>query len=186
MDRLALPTQYAWLKDEPAPRMLLWALSYHGLKEVVGKGSNPEIMLMWRRLRQAGHGKVYGEFYTDDDIAWCGLFMADAALAAAKPVPRKFLGALEWAEWGNPVVGEPKLGDVLVFSRKGGGHVALYVGEDSECYHILGGNQGNSVSIVRRDKGTLVAARNLYTVGQPPNCRRVFLTATGGKSTNEA
>lgn len=180
-----LPTNYTYLNDEPAPRMLLWALSYFGLKEVVGKGSNPEILAMWRRLRDAGHGKVYGEFYTDDDIAWCGLFIADAALAAAKPIPKKFLSALEWANWGNPV-DEPKLGDVLVFSRKGGGHVALYVGEDDECYHILGGNQGNSVSVVRREKSTLVAARNLYTTAQPKNCRRIFLTATGAKSTNEA
>ena len=180
-----LPPNYTWLKDEPAPRMLLWALSHFGLKEVVGRGSNPEIMAMWRRLKDAGHGKIYGEFYTDDDIAWCGLFMADAALAAAKPVPQKFLSALAWADWGNPV-DTPKLGDVLVFSRKGGGHVALYVGEDDECYHILGGNQGNSVSVVRRDKGSLVAARNLYTVAQPANCRRVFLSPTGEKSVNEA
>ena len=35
------------------------------------------------------------------------------------------------------------LGDILTFKRNGGGHVGLYVGEDKDCYHVLGGNQGN-------------------------------------------
>jgi cell wall-associated NlpC family hydrolase len=35
------------------------------------------------------------------------------------------------------------LGDVLVFRRGGGGHVALYVGEDEEAFHVLGGNQAD-------------------------------------------
>ena len=27
--------------------------------------------------------------------------------------------------------------------RQGGGHVALYIGEDNECYHCAGGNQSD-------------------------------------------
>jgi hypothetical protein len=42
-----------------------------------------------------------------------------------------------------------------VFTRSGGGHVGLYVGEDATHYHVLGGNQANLVSIMRLAKGRL-------------------------------
>ncbi len=61
-------------------------------------------------------------------------------------VVEKPLWALSWSNWGNPV-SEPMLGDILTFKRTGGGHVGIYVGEDLTHYHVLGGNQGNSVSV---------------------------------------
>lgn len=44
------------------------------------------------------------------------------------------------------------LGDALTFKRNGGGHVGIYVGEDSTCYHVLGDNQSNMVCITRIEK----------------------------------
>jgi hypothetical protein len=38
---------------------------------------------------------------------------------------------------------------VLVFERPGGGHVGYYFGEDATAYHVLGGNQGDAVTIAR-------------------------------------
>lgn len=138
-----LPKQYAFLVKEPAPRMLIEALKWYGTKEVEGNMDNP-VILAWAAelgVRQ----------YTKDSIAWCGLLIALIAKRANKLLPNAPLWARDWLNWGNPVY-TPKLGDVLIFSRKNGGHVGLYVGEDVTHYHVLGGNQGDAVSIVRIDK----------------------------------
>jgi hypothetical protein len=50
-------------------------------------------------------------------------------------------------------------GAVLVFEREGGGHVGFYVGEDGTSYHVIGGNQGDAVSVARIAKTRLVASR---------------------------
>lgn len=166
---------YNWLKKEPAPRMLLEALKLYGVTEKDGSGNNPEI-LSWAKetgLKQ----------YTQDEIPWCGLFMAVIAKRAGKSLPKSPLWARDWAKWGNPC--EPELGCVLVFERGSGGHVGLYVGEDLECYHVLGGNQGDKVCVTRIKKGRLLASRNLYVIGKPNNVRRIFLSPTGAISTNE-
>lgn len=74
-------------------------------------------------------------------MPWCGLFMAVCAKRAGHPFGQKALSAKEWANWGQHAV-TPMLGDILIFTRKGGGHVGLYAGEDDEAYHVLGGNPG--------------------------------------------
>ena len=87
--------------------------------------------------------------------------------------------------------GEPMLGDVLVFHRKVGkelrGHTGLYVGEDPRAFHVFGGNQSNRVCVTRVARGRLVAARrNRWKIGQPPNVRRIQLSAFGALSVGEA
>ena len=104
---------------------------------------------------------------------------------AGKPLPDKPLWARNWLNWGTAVQ-IPELGDVLVFSRESGGHVGLYVGEDAGTYHVLGGNQGDAVSIRRLAKNRLLGTRRFYRVGPPANVRRVRLCVSGALSTNEA
>jgi cell wall-associated NlpC family hydrolase len=78
------------------------------------------------------------------------------------------------------------LGDVLVFTRKGGGHVGIYVGQDKSCYHVLGGNQGDRVSIVRIEKTRCIGVRRTkWKISQPKNVRIIFLPDSGNTSTNE-
>jgi hypothetical protein len=52
---------------------------------------------------------------------------------------------------------------VLVFWRvskaSGLGHVGFYNGEDQNAYHVLGGNQSDSVSIARVGKDRFLEAR---------------------------
>lgn len=73
----------------------------------------------------------------------------------------------------------------MTFTRPGGGHVGLYVGEDASHYHILGGNQSNSVRISRIEKKRLSDIR-WPTSGEPPKGGRVTLTAAGvAATTNE-
>jgi cell wall-associated NlpC family hydrolase len=80
----------------------------------------------------------------------------------------------------------PMLGDTLVFKRPGGGHVGIYVGEDSQCYHVMGGNQSNAYGFTRIAKGRLVAARRPKYINQPENVRVIHLAATGAISKDEA
>jgi uncharacterized protein (TIGR02594 family) len=172
-----LPLKYAWLKTEPAPRMLLEGLKLYGTKEVVGKQHNPVILGWARELKLQN-------VYTVDEIPWCGLVHAFIAKQAGKPVVKDPLWALNWSKWGDPSP-DPMLGDTLTFKRPGGGHVGLYIGEDKTTYHVLGGNQQNAYNITRIEKTRLYAARRLYAIGIPENVRKVFLSASGIVSVNE-
>jgi hypothetical protein len=79
------------------------------------------------------------------------------------------------------------LGDILTFKRNGGGHVGFYVGEDKECFHVLGGNQGNQMCVSRIAKARLhKARRTAWKVAQPKSVRKIQLSSSGVISTNEA
>ena len=73
---------------------------------------------------------------------------------------------------------------MLVFTRPGGGHVGFYVGEDAAAYHILGGNQGDAVTIVRIVKSRYIARR--WPEGRPVIGKPVPIAATGRLSTDAA
>jgi len=178
---MQLPKQYAWLRDEPGPRLLVEGLKTYGTAETPGPGNNPSIM-SW--AKSIGLAKTYKA----DAVAWCGLWMAYTALQAgwdAAPAGNA-LWARNWLRWGNPA-SVPMLGDVLVFSRGAGGHVGVYVGEDRDCFHVLGGNQSDRVSIKRIARSRQLGARRCpWRINQPANVRRVVMAATGPVSTNEA
>ena len=124
--------------------------------------------------------------YTEDEIPWGGLFIAHCCHAAGLDVVERPLWALNWAKYGNKV-DEPMLGDILTFKRNGGGHVGIYVGEDATYYHVLGGNQNNSVSVSRIAKSRLhQARRTAWKVAQPASVRKVHLEAKGTITTNVA
>lgn len=169
---------YEWLKSEIAPKILVEAVKHIGVKEIVGSAHNPEI-LRWAEV-------IGVSWYTNDEIPWCGLYIAYCAKMAGVQVVAAPLRALSWAEYGTAVT-EPMLGDILTFKRDGGGHVGIYVGEDDTYYHVLGGNQSNSVSVSRIAKTRLFKARRTkWKVAQPTNVRKVFLEAKGTITTNEA
>lgn len=170
---------YDFLKSETSPKLLVEAVKLLGTKEVVGKVHNP-VILGW--AKEVGLSKVY----TADEIPWCGLAIAYACHQAGVEVVDKPLWALSWANYGTKV-SEPMLGDILTFKRDGGGHVGIYVGEDKDCYHVLGGNQGNAMSVTRIVKSRLYQARRTkWKVAQPANVRKVILDAKGTISQNEA
>jgi len=175
---MKLPKAYEWLQQEPAPRHLLKAIELYGTTESVGNINNPVIM-GW--AKELGLEKVY----TADSIPWCGLFAAIVVYRAGRPVVDQPLWALNWNKFGVRVT-EPMLGDILTFTRNGGGHVGLYVGEDSTAYHVLGGNQGDKVSVVRIAKSRLSQARRPQYNSQPTNIRKITLASNGALSTNEA
>jgi len=175
---MKLPKAYEWLSQEGAPRHLLKAIELFGTKEVVGSRHNP-VIIGWAKEVNLGN------IYKSDEIPWCGLFMAVVIKRADRQPVTDPLGALNWNRFGAPVE-KPMLGDILTFTRKGGGHVGIYVGEDTSAYHVLGGNQGNQVSIVRIAKSRLSQARRPIYNAQPINIRKIILASNGRMSENEA
>jgi len=170
---------YAFLKKETAPRILIEAYKLIGTKEIVGKDHNPKILQCAKDL---GLQKVY----TNDEIPWCGLFMAHVCRVAGIDGVVNPLWARNWNNFGVPTK-VAMLGDVLVFARESGGHVGIYVGEDAKAYHVLGGNQSNSVSVTRINKSRCIGIRRTkWKNSQPESVRQIMLSATGVISTNEA
>jgi uncharacterized protein (TIGR02594 family) len=187
--------RYAWLNAEPGPRMLLEALKLYGTLETPGTADNP-VILAWAdeigTRKRTAYAAWAANWYADDSVPWCGLFMAVCAVRANvdnrfdRRPPNKYLSAAQWAHFGDPVGKDrAELGDVLVFVRPGGGHVALYVGEDAEAYHCLGGNQGDAVSITRIAKTRCTHVRRVPYLAKPANVRKVHMGASGPLSANE-
>lgn len=175
-ERSPIPQKYKWLEKEGSPKLIVEALKCFGIKEITGKENNP-LLIQWAH-------EIGIKNYNSDEIPWCGLFVAYIVKMTGRSVVINPLWARNWAKWGV----ESKvamLGDILVFSRNSGGHVGLYVGEDKSAYHVLGGNQGDSVSIVRILKSRCIAIRRPEYKNQPLNVRRIFITGNGSISVNE-
>lgn len=162
------------------PRWLSVANSRIGIKEIRGPFHNSIIMEWIAKLTP----KRLGMRILDDETPWCGVFLASVMLDSGIEPPAVAARALSWATWGKAIP-FPILGAVVVFRRLGGGHVGLYVGEDESAFHILGGNQSNSVNISRIEKSRCVAVRWPDTELVYGN--RVLLSKSGKPvSTNEA
>lgn len=179
-----LPRAYDWIRNVgPVPRHLDVALGLLGVQEMAGAGDSPTIMA-WRDAVKATGANVAG--YTADSVPWCGLGMAYIMLMADRPIVTDPLWALNWAKFGEDG-GQPELGDVLTFKRPSGGHVALYIAEDKAGFmHILGCNQGDSVSIMRIDKARMHSCRQPAYRVKPASVKPYVVAAGGTISRNEA
>lgn len=174
-----IPARYKWLEQlDPLPKMVTQALMLYGITEIPGANSN-QIILDW--AKEVNLQSVY----RDDDTPWCGLFMAVVVKRSGREPIRNPLWARGWVNWGVPV-GTPKLGDIVVFSRKAGGHVGIYIGEDAFAYHILGGNQANMVNITRIVKARAIAFRRPKYNSEPSTVKKYYLSPEGEVSQNEA
>lgn len=91
---------------------------------------------------------------------WCAAFV-NAVLGATGQEGTGRLNARSFLNYGTPTQ-SPTQGDIVVFSRGNSswqGHVGFYVGEDETHIRVLGGNQGNKVSIARYPKSRLLGYR---------------------------
>ena len=134
------------------------ALSAIGTKEILGKENNHTI-LGW--FEQLGFNWI-----KDDETAWCSLFMNWVAWVAGVPRSGK-LNARSWLDVGKSIK-VPVMGDVVVFWRESPqswkGHVGVFIKEDGDCIHVLGGNQDNEVKIKRYPKSRVLGYRRLVQV----------------------
>jgi uncharacterized protein (TIGR02594 family) len=168
------------LRDIATP-WLIEAQRAIGITEDTSAASNPLIIGWAQRLRID---------YGNDDIPWCGLFVAHCIGLSLpeEPLPATPLLARSWNRFGVDCA-VPQPGAVMTFWRGKpdgwNGHVGFYVGEDAAAYHILGGNQGNQVNVRRFPRGRFLAARWPRTA-LPPDFGPRRVAANGQFSTGEA
>lgn len=125
-----------------------------GTKEVAGKASNPDI-LDWARQLDI--------WYPNDEIPWCGLFVAHCVGASLpdEPLPANPLGARNWGTFGDACgVIDGAIASFWRGSKSGWlGHVGIVTGQTKSTIEIIGGNQSNMVSIIQMPKDRLLATR---------------------------
>ncbi|MDD9740898.1 TIGR02594 family protein [Marinovum sp. SP66] len=160
-----------------------------GTREVAGKGNNPVIMKWAIDLDQ---------WYTGDDVPWCGLFAAHCMAAGAPDEPQDFnrLGARNWLEYGrdaldgaDPERADLPLGGVAVFwrthkTKSWNGHVAPAItGANKTHLRVIGGNQSDNVTEAWFPRSRLLGVR--FPHGFDASKPAPF-AATGNLSTSEA
>lgn len=175
-----MPARYHWLLHTKTPLIIQEALNLYGTYELKGADHNPAILQWAKDL-----GSKVGIDYTEDEIPWCGLYVGICVKRAGFEPVNICVRAKEWLGFGVSVEA-PALGDVLVFDRRGGGHVGFYVGEDDTAYHVLGGNQSNQVNIRRINKDRFIGARRLKYSIKPQSVKAIYLSSDGEVSENEA
>lgn len=132
------------------------AQRFVGIKEIPGAGDNPQI-LSFLRLDDAWPGH--------DEVPWCSGFANYIAWLLRLP-RSKSLAARSWLDIGVAIdLDQATPGyDVVILSRGAppAGHVGLFAGRDGATVRVLGGNQGNTVSIASFPVERVLGVRRLY------------------------
>jgi len=142
------PIQQPWLA-------MAWSLL--GTAETVGDDDNPEI-LSWANALQLHQ-------YKHDSIPWCGLFVAHCLQSTGYAISPLPLSARSWIGYGEPCPPQPPngyYGSIVVLSRGLNpyqGHVGFRVGGVGDLVQVLGGNQGDAVSLRSYPASRLLATR---------------------------
>jgi uncharacterized protein (TIGR02594 family) len=126
-----------------------------GLAEVPGPGSHPRIQ---RAIELAAR------WLDDDDsqTAWCGCLRGLWGLETGTGVPHSHYRAAAWTRWGKAVtLTAAGRGETVILTRPGGHHVGLFdsLSADGLSVMVLGGNQGNKVSVAPYKRSMVVGVR---------------------------
>ncbi len=123
-----------------------------GQREIDGANDNPRILKFYREV---GHPDV-----AHDEVAWCAAFVG-ACLERGGIASTRSLMARSYLGWGRALAkGQP--GAIAVFSRgddPAAGHVAFYLDADAARVFVLGGNQGDAVSVTAIGRDRLLGLR---------------------------
>lgn len=160
------------------PPWLTRARRYVGLREIVGRQNNPTIIRWWVAIHAP---------FSNDETPWCAGFVG-GVLEEINIKSSRSAAARSYLKWGAPVAKEsPPLGAIVVFERGPvNGHVGFLVGTDKAGnLMILGGNQGNAVSIKPFPKSRVLGCR--WPAGVSVVYAKLpILTSDGKLSSNEA
>ena len=134
------------------------------IEEVEGIISNPLILAMLR---------LDNDWVTDDATPWCSAFVSFVAWILDLPRSRS-LSARSWLLIGEPVALEDAAPgfDVVILKRgkgpqpgaevlKAPGHVGFLAGWEGLDVLVLGGNQGNAVTVQRWPRSSVIGIRRL-------------------------
>lgn len=150
----AVPTPLSFARDELAL----------DVREVPGPRSNPRITMY--------HATTTGGA-APDETAWCSSFVNYCVEQAGfRGTDSKWARSWHEANWGRVVTDSPREGDVVVWRRTGhgqdGGHVGFYIDGDDDTILVLGGNQGNRISMARYPRnGTMHFTYRLLSIRRP-------------------
>lgn len=136
-----------------------------GVQEVAGTMDNPQIVAMLR---------LDAAWPESEEVPWCSAFTNYICWLARLP-RSKSLAARSWLGVGAAVpLAEAQIGDIVVLSRgsnPANGHVGFYAGMQSDSptpgaapvpsVRLLGGNQGNAVSIQAFPVARVIGVRRL-------------------------
>jgi uncharacterized protein (TIGR02594 family) len=119
-------------------------------KEVPGADSNPRI--------ETYHATTTLGSKTDS-VPWCSSFV-NFCIEQSGLTGTKSALARSWVSWGKEVPSfTPGCIVVLERGKPPNGHGGFYVGMDGKHVQLLGGNQGNAVSIASFDSARVIAKR---------------------------
>jgi len=134
------------------PPWLEIAESQLGVAEIPGLTHNDAILTYHKSTKLKA---------TEDEVPWCSSYV-NWVLKKAGIQGTDSAAARSWLDWGVPL-SEPKIGAVTVLSRGKNpalGHVGFFMGfTESGKVSLLGGNQGDSVSIQEFPKTKVISYR---------------------------
>ncbi len=145
------------------------AQRFIGLDEVPGQDHNPAILAMLQLDMTWPEG---------DEVPWCSAFVNYCCWLLRLP-RSKSLMARSWLAVGQPIdLADARPGfDIVIISRGDNpppatvldapGHVGFYSntllgGAGNKSVHLLGGNQGNAVSVQGYDASRVLGVRRLH------------------------
>lgn len=124
-----------------------------GVAEVQGPKSNPRIAEYLSSVNQPGN----------DEIAWCSAFVNWCVIRAGLEGTNS-AAARSWLKWGQPAENF-QFGSILVMSRGTSswqGHVGFYLGLKAGQFLLLGGNQGDRLSLAYFPLGKVLGLREIH------------------------
>lgn len=139
------------------------AKRFKGMQEVSGSVSNPQILAML---------KLDNTWPEDDSVPWCSAFVNYIAFLLGLR-RTKSLRARSWLLEKTVTRSDAQVGFDLVVLKRGGnlqpgpdvieapGHVGFFSGFEHTTVKVLGGNQGDTVSIIRYPKKRILGIRRL-------------------------
>lgn len=139
------------------------AHEYVGLAEFPGAKHNAKIVKMYA---DTGNSWV-----TDDETPWCAAFVG-SVLAQCGIKGTGKLNARSYLEWGQKVdIKDAQPGDVVILSRGSNptqGHVAFFHSwKNNGSVNLLGGNQGDKVSIAPYGVSKVIGVRRAVIPAKP-------------------
>ena len=154
---------YTVLQTDPVEKQngtewLTLAKGEIGVHEVYNES---RVHYYWKASKLSGLAK-----FPATQIPWCSSFVC-AMMELSDIRSARTDGAKNWLGWGVELE-EPCDGCIVVFTRKGGGHVGIVVGEDDKGnLLVLGGNQGNMVCVKSFSRSRVTGYR--YPEGYTPS-----------------
>lgn len=141
------------------------AQRFVGIKEIGGNQDHPVIQF---GLMLCGFGTE-----TPDETPWCSAWLQIPFWLLRLP-RSKAAAARSWLSVGaHTALEEATVGDCVVILKRGAepqpgaevlnapGHVGLFAGREGDYVHLLGGNQGNSVSVQRFPVSSVIGVRRI-------------------------